>query len=334
MTASDDGPSELSAWHRFEADLARVAAGGLLAPSVPATVLLTGEIGSGKSRAARRLHDLSPRAGGPFVAIHLAGLAPTLLEAELFGHTAGAFTGASRAREGRFERAAGGTVVLEAIETLDVALQVKLLRVLQEREVEPLGAEAPVPIDVRVIATTARDLRVAVEAGTFREDLYFRLAVVPLQVPALRLRTPDPDFVDLCAGVIRTVAERVGAPERTLTPGAVEALRAHPWPGNLRELENAVERLLVLGIGGDAGPAPVTADELEFLREPLRGRADEIAAEALAAGIGFDELDAAVISEALRQERGNVSAAARRVGLSRRAFDYRRKRLGDDGEGG
>ena len=323
-----DQRSNGGSWARFEADLERVAASGAAAPAVPPTVLLGGESGSGKSRAARRLHDLSARSKGPFVSVHLAGLAPSLLEAELFGHIAGAYTGASGSREGRFQRAKGGTVVLEAIETLDVALQVKLLRVLQERVVEPIGSEVAVPIDVRVIATTARDLRVAIEEGAFREDLYFRLAVVPLEVPALRSRTEGPGFAGLCDAVGRAVCERIGVPRRPLSADAVETLRRHPWPGNFRELENALERVLVLARGG----AEVTASELEFLQDPLRGRADEIAAEALSSGIGLDELDAALIAEALRHERGNVSAAARRIGLSRRAFDYRRKRL--EGEAG
>ena len=175
--AEPDGPGH---WEEFEARLARVAA-GVQAPSAsldvavsaPATVLLTGESGSGKSRAARRFHELSGRRHGPFVTVHLAGLAATLLEGELFGHEAGAFTGAVGAREGRFLRASGGTIVLEAIETLDLDLQVKLLRVLQERVVEPLGSELFHDVDVQVVATSAKDLRQAVQAGTFREDLYF-----------------------------------------------------------------------------------------------------------------------------------------------------------------
>ena len=330
-------PGERTTWAAFERSLERVAgsepghaapteAGSDSAPGpspAPVTVLLTGESGSGKSRAARRIHDLSERAKGPFLSVHLAGLAVTLLEAELFGHAAGAFTGAVGERPGRFQRASGGTIVLEAIETLDLSLQVKLLRVLQERVVEPLGSEDFVPVDVRVIATTARDLRGAVEAGDFREDLYYRLAVVPLAVPPLRARAGEPGFAALCGASARSVAARIGAKERPLGGAALELLAAHPWPGNFRELENALERVLVLG----RGAGPIGAEEFSFLRESVRGRAHEIASDAFAAGVGIEELDRAMIEEALRLERGNVSAAARRVGLSRRAFDYRRKRL-------
>jgi transcriptional regulator with PAS, ATPase and Fis domain len=316
------GDAEGGAWSAFEADLERVAASGVAAPAVPATVLLTGESGSGKSRAARRLHDASPRAAGPFVAVQLAALASSLIEAELFGHEAGAFTGASGARLGRFELASGGTLVLEGVETLALDLQVKLLRVLQERIVEPLGAESGRSVDVRVIATTARDLRGAVEAGAFREDLYYRLAVVPLSVPPLRVRAGGPDFRDLCASLVADVAVRLGVASRTLSPEALGALAAHPWPGNFRELENALERALVLG--GTAGA--LEAEHFEFLGETIRGRASELAQHALASGVGLEELDAAVLAAALEESRGNVAAAARRVGLSRRAFDYRQKR--------
>ncbi len=318
-------------WEQFEARLARVAA-SVAAPeasapasAAPATVLLTGESGSGKSRAARRFHDLSARRDGPFVSVHLAGLASTLLEGELFGHEAGAFTGAVGTREGRFARANGGTIVLEAIETLDLGLQVKLLRVLQERVVEPLGSEDFVEVDVQVVATTARDLRQAVEEGLFREDLYYRLAVVPLEVPPLRTRAHTEAFRGVCEGLMAEVASRSSVEPRPLSEEALAALAAHPWPGNFRELENALERVLVLGSQNEA----VGAQEVAFLSEGVAGRAQEIARDALASGVGLEELEAAVLDEALAQENGNVSAAARCVGLSRRAFSYRRKKLED-----
>jgi DNA-binding NtrC family response regulator len=329
--ASPRGGGE-TAWTSFEADLDRVAASGLPGPVVPATVLLTGESGAGKSRAARRLHDRSPRAAGPFVAVQLAALASTLIEAELFGHEAGAFTGASGARLGRFELANEGTLVLEGVETLALDLQVKLLRVLQERVVEPLGAEAGRSVDVRVIATSARDLREAVEQGAFREDLYFRLAVVPLSVPPLRTRAGDESFEGLCSGLVAEVAARLGVPVRTLSPEAVDALRAHPWPGNFRELENALERALVLGGATVPPEAPLNGAHFDFLEETIRGRASELARQALASGVGLDELDAAVMAEALEESRGNVAAAARRIGLSRRAFAYRQKRAAEPQE--
>ncbi len=331
--ASPRGGEE-SAWASFEADLNRVAASGLSAPAVPATVLLTGESGSGKSRAARRLHDRSPRAEGPFIAVQLAALSSTLIEAELFGHEAGAFTGASGARLGRFELATGGTLVLEGVETLALDLQVKLLRILQERVVEPLGSESGRQVDVRVIATSARDLRDAVEEGAFREDLYFRLAVVPLSVPPLRARAWEDSFEELCGDLAGDVAARLGVPTRRLSKGGVDALRAHPWPGNFRELENALERALVLGGAALPPQAPLDGVHFDFLHETIRGRASELARQALASGVGLDELDAAVLAEALEESRGNVAAAARRVGLSRRAFAYRQKRAAEpEGQG-
>lgn len=322
VSADDAQPSRVDA---FDAALERVARSGSRGDA-PTGVLLTGETGSGKTRAARRLHDLSDRADGPFVVAHLAGLTPTLLEGELFGHVEGAFTGASGARRGRFQRADGGTIVLEAVETLALPLQVKLLRVLQERVVEPVGAETVVPVDARVVATTSLDLTRAVEEGEFREDLYYRLAVVLLDVPPLRVRARSRPggFSRICMDSLQAVAKRCGVPPRPLSPDAVERLAEHPWPGNFRELENALERVLVLAPeGADA----IEPKEFAFLDEAVAGRADELARAALAHGVGAADLERAMIDAALEEERGNVAAAARRLGLTRRAFDYRRKRL-------
>lgn len=320
-------PDRNSQWERFEATLERVARSPSRAVGgAAATVLLAGESGAGKTRAARRLHELSARADGPFVGVHLGGLAESLLEAELFGHVEGAYTGAAGPREGRFQRASGGTLVLEAVETLSLALQVKLLRVLQERVVEPLGAEAPVPVDCAIVATTSVDLAAAVAAGRFRQDLYFRLAVVPLEVPPLRTRTDGPGFAALCEELLGGVAARCRVPRRPLSGAALERLAAHPWPGNVRELENALERVLVLPAPGAEGD-PVGPSEFGFLGEGLRGAAAELAREALATGVSLEELERSMIEEALAETRGNASAAARRLGLSRRAFDYRRKKL-------
>lgn len=315
----DSSPSAQAA---FDGLLTRVAAG-----DGRTTVLLTGESGAGKSRAAALIHRRSGRANGPLVTAHLAGLSPALIEAELFGHREGSFTGARADRRGRFELADGGTIVLEAVETLAMDLQVKLLRVLQERVIEPVGAEAPVPVDVRVIATTALDLRQAVEQGHFREDLYFRLAVLPLEVPPLRTRVADPAFPALCDGLLGDIAGRLGREVRPLSDAARERLGAHPWPGNFRELENALERVLVLG---PAGAEPIGPGEFDFLGEALHGRAEELAREALAAGVGVADLERALFEAALEECRGNVSAAARALSLSRRAFDYRRKKMEAD----
>jgi two-component system, response regulator FlrC len=288
-------------------------------------VLIEGESGVGKNLTARGLHQSSARARGPLVEVDLSALAPSLLEAELFGHEEGAFTGAHRARGGRFQRAAGGTIVLDGVERLPEALQGKLLRVLQERQVEPLGAEAPVPIDVRILATTGRDLAGMVRERRFREDLYFRLAVVRLRVPALRERTGD--VPDIARGMIEHAARRLGVPPRPLSAGALDRLAAHAWPGNLRELENAIERSLVLApLGSDGAPVEIAAGEIEFLSEAVTGVPERLAREALAHGITLERFESALLAESLREQRGNIAAAARAVGLSRRAFEIRNHR--------
>ena len=314
----DAGPSGPAG--EFEARLRQVAAS-------PASVLLEGESGSGKSAAARRLHAYGARAAGPIIEVSLAALSPTLVEAELFGHEEGAFTGAHKRRSGRFLRADGGTLVLDGIESLGADLQVKLLRVLQEQVVEPLGGEE-VPIDVRVVATSTRDLQAEVEAGRFREDLYYRLAVITLRVPPLRVRLGE--LGALLEHFLAGAAQRLKVEPRAFSPAALEALRAHSWPGNLRELENAVERVLVLA---PEPRGPVGAEELAFLGEETRDDARELAARALALGLSVEVLERAMIEEALVEQRGNLSAAARQLGLSRRALDYRRSRdRAGDGE--
>ena len=298
-----------------------------------AGVLLVGESGSGKARAARLLHGLGPRAKGPLVEVALSALAPTLIEAELFGHAAGAFTGAREARLGRFRQAEGGTLVLDDVDTLPREVQTKLLRVLQERVVDPVGEEQGVPIDVRVVATTQRDPVRLVEEGRLRSDLYYRLAVVVLEVPPLRERRDE--LPGLCAELLAELARRRGLPPAELSPGALERLAAHAWPGNVRELENALERAVVLELGG-AGPLCLEAADFDFLDERSAGVADELARSALAHGVTLGDLEAAFLRVALAEERGNLSAAARRVGLTRRAAEYRlaRAEAGDvDGHG-
>lgn len=321
------------AFRGFVGDLDRVA-------GAQVAVLIEGENGVGTSLAARVLHAASPRSEGPLVEVDLAALSPSLIEAELFGHEEGAFTGAIRSRLGRFRRAQGGTLVLDGVECIPPELQVKLLRVLQERVVEPLGGEGPVEVDARVIATCGRDLMGEVEQGNFREDLYYRLAVVTLHLPPLRARPTDvPLLVEHLAGQI---ALRNRVPRRSFSPAALERLSAHPWPGNVRELENAIERVMVLVPAADSAGAEgaepaspgtpalkepgnprVETDELDFLDEAVLGVGRRLAREALAHGIGLESFAAAMLEEALGEQRGNVSAAARRVGLSRRAFEYR-----------
>jgi two-component system, NtrC family, response regulator HydG len=313
-TAPDPFLGSSATLSEFLAQLRRAAAS-------ESTVLLTGESGTGKSRAAERLHAWSPRASGPLVAVSLVATSASLIDATLFGHERGAFTDAHRSRQGLFRRAHGGTVVLDGVEHLPLETQVKLLRVLQERVVEPLGSEESVPVDVRVVATSGTSLEGAVASGRFREDLFYRLNVLPLEVPPLRLRMDDVQA--LAEGLARCVAARVGVTARVLTPAALERLRAHPWRGNVRELENALERVLVLGAGPEMAGSAIEPGELDFLAQGLEGAADELARNALALGLTVDVLARAMMERSLREHRGNVSAAARSVGLTRRAFEYR-----------
>jgi len=223
-----------------------------------ATVLLTGESGTGKEVFARTIHDQSPRAKGPFVAINCAAIPDNLLEATLFGHEKGAFTGAQSAQPGKFEQAHGGTLLLDEISEMPLVLQAKLLRVLQEREVERVGGKKPVPVDIRVLATSNRDMAGEVAAGRFREDLYYRLNVFPLAIPALRERPGD--IVPLAKHFLAMHGARLGRTAR-LAPAAAAKLAVHPWPGNVRELENVMQRALILAPGDSIEPAHLLLPE-------------------------------------------------------------------------
>ena len=207
------------------------------------TVLVHGESGTGKELIARALHERSPRAGAPFVKVNCAALTETLLTSELFGHEKGAFTGADGQRIGRFEMASGGTILLDEISEISADLQAKLLRVLEEREIERVGGSTPIPVDVRIIATTNRDLKAEAAAGRFREDLYYRLNVIPIRVPALRERSDD--IPAIAAHYLAHFAGEMGR-DLTFAKDAARALTAYAWPGNVRELVNVVERLAVL----------------------------------------------------------------------------------------
>jgi two-component system response regulator FlrC len=211
-----------------------------------ATVLLMGESGTGKEVFARYIHDQSQRSKGPFVAINCAAIPDNLLEATLFGHEKGAFTGAQSAQAGKFEQANGGTLLLDEISEMPLALQAKLLRVLQEREVERVGGKKPVPVDIRVLATSNRNMAGEVAAGRFREDLFYRLNVFPLAIPALRDRPQD--IVPLAQHFLALHGARVGRSAR-IGQSAAAKLAAHPWPGNVRELENVMQRALILAPG-------------------------------------------------------------------------------------
>jgi DNA-binding NtrC family response regulator len=273
-----------------------------------ATVLLTGENGTGKEMLARAIHEESPRAGAPFVAVSCAALPETLIESELFGHEKGAFTGATSAKKGRFELADGGTLFLDEIGELTPAVQVKLLRVLQDRSFERVGATKTLTVDIRLIAASNRDLQQEVEAGRFRRDLFYRLNVVPLVLPPLRSRPEDIPL--LAAHFAAKASDKHGRPIPELEPALIEALLEYDWPGNVRELENVIERLVVLSVGPRLG--------VEFLPEnmmrnlPGAGLADETTLEGAVAA-----LKRRMISGALHSEGGNKVAAARRLGISR-----------------
>jgi DNA-binding NtrC family response regulator len=285
--------------------------------SKEATVLITGESGTGKELLARRVHARSPRSDGPFVAVSCAALPAELLESELFGHERGAFTGATRARTGRFRRAHGGTLFLDEVGELPLPLQGKLLRVLQERCVDVLGRDEPVPVNTRVVAATNQDLRAMVAKGTFREDLFYRLAVVELLAPPLRERPEDiPPLVEHFV--------RLGSPDRVLRvpEHVVAALRARPWPGNVRELENACERLAIL--------APGDSLRLEDLPPPGGAPAPSDGAwfDHLPEGLSLVDLERLAVAQALERSGGNISAAARLLGVPRHILVYRIEKHG------
>jgi two-component system, NtrC family, nitrogen regulation response regulator GlnG len=289
--------------------------------SSDATVLLLGESGTGKEMVARILHARSARAHGPFVAINCAAIPENLLESELFGHEKGAFTGAIGARIGRFERAHGGTLFLDEIGDMSLALQAKILRALQEREVERVGGTAPVPIDVRVVAATNSDLGHAVESGEFREDLFYRLAVVSLRLPPLRERGGDLDL--LAEHFVSLYAAQHGRGIETVAEEVFEVLRAHPWPGNVRQLSNALERAVVMASGRILLPQHLPP---ELLSPPgRRGRTDPSMEGPICT---LAEMEVRLIGRALRETGHNLSAAAQRLGIHRNTL---RRKLDDYG---
>lgn len=293
------------------------------------TTLVRGETGTGKELVAMLLHNLGTRATGPFVRFNCASLGPELADAELFGHTRGAFTGARDARAGFFQRAHGGTLVLDEVGELPLAVQPKLLRALQDGEVQPLGASKVERVDVRVIASTHRDLRAMVAAGHFREDLYYRLAVVELTVPRLYDRRDD--IPALARHFAARHAERFGLDDVRLSEALTTRLAARAWPGNVRELENAIGRMVALSSGG-----LIDVDALEE-QEAIAGpgaHAPSPRAETTGPNATLDlrhelaTLERRLVVDALAASHGNKSEAARRLGLSRVTLLDRMKRLG------
>ena len=280
------------------------------------TVLIQGESGTGKELVARALHQISPRSQGPFVAVHCAALAPTLLESELFGHEKGAFTGAAERRRGRFELADGGTLFLDEIGEIDPMLQVKILRVLEERQFERVGGTQTISVDVRLVTATNRDLAKMVAAGTFREDLFYRLHVVNVVLPPLRER--DGDIVLLAQHYLNVLAAEHGKKVQGFTPEAMDALTSHAWPGNVRELRNAVERMIVLS-GGDK----LTVRDL-----PPMLRASAARAEPAPSGSVLRDAERHLIEEALRRNKGSRTKAAAELGISRRTMHRKLNEFG------
>ena len=311
----------------------------------PSTVLLRGESGTGKELIARAVHDRSPRRRRALVAVNCAALPPQLVESELFGHERGAFTGADRRRIGRFEQADRGTLFLDEVGDLPPEVQVKLLRVLQEGQIELVGGGGPLQVDVRVVAATHRDLESFVEQGRFREDLFWRLNVVPIRVPALRERRQD--IPELVRYFLTRYGARTGA-RPTASPQAIEALINHQWPGNVRELENIIERAVVL-----SGDSELGRDDFTFDLAPRRAPTPPLGVSTASAGAGdsppslhtpppppgeeprshtlrdtLREEERIEVERALRIARGNVAKAARELGIPRTTFHSKARRLG------
>lgn len=288
-----------------------------VAPS-EASVLILGESGTGKELVAKALHQGSPRAGRDLVTVNCAALAENLLESELFGHEKGAFTGADRRREGRFVQADGGSLFLDEIGEMALPLQAKLLRALQQGEVQRLGSDRPVQVDARVIAATNRDLEAEIRAGSFREDLYYRLNVISLRVPPLRERAEDIPL--LAQHFLARFATRNHKSFRGFSPRAMDAMLRHAWPGNVRELENAVERAVILAPGEYITETDLPAS--------LRGAGDEIPGGSISGGQSLEDVERAAIVRTLEQVGNNKSEAARLLGVTRVTLRAKMRRFG------
>jgi two-component system, NtrC family, response regulator HydG len=290
-------------------------------------VLLLGESGTGKELLARAVHDNSTRGKGPFVAVNCAAIPESILEAELFGYEKGAFTGATTARDGRFEAANGGTLFLDEIGEISRHVQVKLLRVLQEGEIERLGGSGkPRSIDVRIVAATNVNLAEEVKAGRFREDLYYRLNVIPVNVPPLRDRRDDIPL--LAQHFVQVYADKNGKSIAGISPKATERLVEYGWPGNVRELENAIERAVVLTRGNGA------IDEDALPREIRDATPGTVSATSLTFPIGMPlaEIEMRVIHETLRHTRGDKRLTAKLLGIATRTIYRRLEQPEEDGD--
>ncbi len=298
-----------------------------------ATVLLTGESGVGKEVVARYIHRHSARKNGPFVAINCAAIPDSLLEATLFGYEKGAFTGASQAQAGKFEQAQDGTLLLDEVTEMPLSLQAKLLRVLQEREVERVGGKKPVPLNIRIIATSNRSMAEAVAKGVFREDLFYRLNVFPVAIPALRQRRED--IPALARHFVVEHGGRMGRSGVSLVPAAEAVLMAHHWPGNVRELENAIQRALILSTGPSIGPEHFNLlSAVNVLGEP--NRPDEPRPASGQAAIeknaeNMKHLERDHILRTLAEAGGSRKLAIERLGISERTLRYKLQQYRDEG---
>ncbi|WP_456255051.1 sigma-54-dependent transcriptional regulator [Pseudomonas iridis] len=301
------------------------------------TVLISGESGTGKEVLARYIHQQSHRATQPFIAINCAAIPDNMLEATLFGHEKGSFTGAIAAQPGKFEQADGGTILLDEISEMPLGLQAKLLRVLQEREVERVGGRKPITLDIRVVATTNRDLAAEVAAGRFREDLFYRLSVFPLAWRPLRERTAD--ILPLAERLLTKHVNKMKHAAAKLSPEAQACLTAYPWPGNVRELDNAIQRALILQQGGViqpqdfclAGPVMFAALPVSV---PTAAVIREVDIDADSAGALGDDLrrrEFQMIIDTLRSERGRRKEAAEKLGISPRTLRYKLAQMRDAG---
>ena len=300
-----------------------------------ATVLLTGESGTGKEVFARYIHQQSPRAAKPFIAINCAAIPDNLLEATLFGYEKGAFTGATTAQAGKFEQADGGTLLLDEISEMPLSLQAKLLRVLQEREVERVGGKKPVPLDIRVLATSNRDLAQSVKDGTFREDLFYRLNVVNLRLPPLRERPAD--VISLCEFFVKKYSAANGIDEKPISAEAKRRLIAHRWPGNVRELENAMHRAVLLSTGPEIEEFAIRLPDGQPMApapDVAVARGAQMAADAVSrtfVGSTVAEVEQKLIIDTLEHCLGNRTHAANILGISIRTLRNKLKEYSDAG---
>jgi two-component system response regulator PilR (NtrC family) len=309
-----------------------------------APIYISGESGVGKELVARSIHELGPRAAGPFVPVNCGAIPSELMESEFFGHKKGSFTGAHADKDGLFQTANGGTLFLDEVAELPLHMQVKLLRVIQEKAVRPIGGRGEVPVDVRILSATHKDLAHLTQAGKFRQDLYYRINVIELRVPPLRERAGD--IAVLTTYILKRLAEQAGTPTPTMQPAALKALAEYDFPGNVRELENVLERAIALCEGGVIEPPDLMLESNgnghEYAdAEPDHGDDDDddnAAATATASGEddagGLDSymsnIEREAITQALKETRFNKTAAAKKLGITFRALRYKLKKLGMD----